>query len=363
MIIESREQANGRQCLLGRCLVGPAARLRARGARLLAAGALSLGLGVAVSGGTGLEGVADPGLRGARSEQQNGDRRVGARPQAAVERVEIEGVENAYRLGPRLYSGGQPEPETGFRALAERGVTTLISVDGATPDVENARRYSLRYVHVPIGYDGLSQAEAWAIAQAVRTSEGPVFIHCHHGKHRGPAAAALAARCVQDWDVNQALDWLNEAGTSPDYKGLFEAVERFEPPTADELDRANIELTERVEVPDFVEGMIQIDERWEHLKAIQAAGFRTPPDQPDLDPPHEALMLVEHYRELQRLDEARERGPEFPEYLQRAERHAQELFQSLARAKDQARSDPGELNILFNKVGQDCTSCHKTYRN
>jgi len=333
-------------------------------AKRLVVSLLGVGFSVTLWAGMALDRAVSSGQPRDGQEQRKGTEAAGRHELGApVDPLELEGIENAFRLGPKLYSGGQPDPEAGFRALAERGVTTVISVDGARPDLEHARRYGLQYVHVPIGYDGLSRQEAWAIAQAVRTSEGPVFIHCHHGKHRGPAAAALAARCAQNWDVNQALDWLNKAGTSPDYKGLFETVERFEPPTADELDRADITLTERVKVPDFVEGMIQIDERWEHLKAIRDAGFRTPPDQPDLDPPHEALMFVEHYRELQRLDEARQRGPDFVEQLRSAETHARRLSRSLARAQDQPPPDPAELNAIFNMVGRDCTSCHKVYRN
>ena len=101
---------------------------------------------------------------------------------------------NAYRLHPRVISGGQPEGEQAFARLKELGVKTVISVDGARPEVELARKYGLRYVHLPHGYDGVPDERASELAKAVRDLPGPVYIHCHHGKHRSPAAATVA--CV-----------------------------------------------------------------------------------------------------------------------------------------------------------------------
>src|SRR4051794_20430730 len=59
-------------------------------------------------------------------------------------------VGNALRVTDNLYSGSSPEGDEGFRSLCEWGVRTVISVDGAAPDVERARRFGLRYVHLPV---------------------------------------------------------------------------------------------------------------------------------------------------------------------------------------------------------------------
>src|SRR5262245_19658660 len=83
-------------------------------------------------------------------------------------RVEAPGLPNAYRLTDRLYSGGNPEGDAGFASLQQLGVRTVISVDGARPDVERARTYGLRYVHLPIGYDGVPEGQALRLARAVR---------------------------------------------------------------------------------------------------------------------------------------------------------------------------------------------------
>src|SRR5262245_48918459 len=61
----------------------------------------------------------------------------------APERLEIRGIENTFRLSPRLYSGGDPHGVEALSALKELGVRTIISVDGAMPDVETARKLGL----------------------------------------------------------------------------------------------------------------------------------------------------------------------------------------------------------------------------
>ncbi len=41
-------------------------------------------------------------------------------------------------------------------------------------------------------HGGISRDQSLTIARAVQDLPGPVFIHCHHGKHRGPTAAVMA---------------------------------------------------------------------------------------------------------------------------------------------------------------------------
>lgn len=48
------------------------------------------------------------------------------------------GIENLFRLGTRLYSGGEPEGEAAFAQLQSPGIKILISVDGSEPNIEAA---------------------------------------------------------------------------------------------------------------------------------------------------------------------------------------------------------------------------------
>src|SRR5512134_2416916 len=64
-------------------------------------------------------------------------------------------LHNLFRATTNVFSGSSPEGDAAFRELIRLGVKTVISVDGAQPDVEAARKHGLRYIHLPIGYDGV----------------------------------------------------------------------------------------------------------------------------------------------------------------------------------------------------------------
>jgi protein tyrosine phosphatase (PTP) superfamily phosphohydrolase (DUF442 family) len=278
-------------------------------------------------------------------------------------KMEAKGLHNVFRLTDRLYSGSSPDGEEGFRSLQQLGVRTVISVDGARPDVEVARKFGLRYVHLPIGYDGVPPEQALRIAKAVRDLPGPVYIHCHHGKHRGPAAAAVAHLCLDDQcGVETALEGMRQAGADPHYTGLYDAPRDLRRPTREELDRVPNEFPEVAQVPALAQLMVSVDERWERLKLVHVAGWKTPPGHPDLDPPHEALQLLEQYTEAARLPEARDRPETFRAWLTEARKSAEALEQSLRVAKDRGKINEKSAEEAFRAVNDSCVRCHAEYR-
>ena len=94
---------------------------------------------------------------------------------------------------------------------------------------------------------------------------------------------------------------------------------------------------------------------------VRAADWQTPPDHPDIDPPHEALQLLEQFREAGRLPAVGARPEEFRRWLAEAESAAQELEAALRPAKAQGRAD-GAAETAFKKVEAACVRCHGTYR-
>ena len=301
-------------------------------------------------------------LHGVRGQGDTPQEPSGGPSPALPERVEVAGVENLFRLSPRLYSGGQPDGRAGFEALKGLGIRTIISVDGARPDAEAARRLGLRYVHLPVGYDGIPRGQAVRLVKAMKDLPGPVFVHCHHGKHRGPAAAALCGVAAEGWKRDQARAWLERAGTDPKYRGLFASVERFAPPTPEELDRVVAgDLPERAEMPGLVEAMVKIDEHWDRLKAVEKAGFRTPQDHPDIDPPHEALLLAERFREQSRHEQAG--GDEFARLMADAGRDSEALEAALRRyGKAPSPAAKREAEAAYTRAGRSCSACHARHR-
>jgi protein tyrosine phosphatase (PTP) superfamily phosphohydrolase (DUF442 family) len=271
------------------------------------------------------------------------------------------GLHNVFRLTDRLYSGSGPDGEEGFRSIAALGVKTVITVDGSAPDVKTAERFGLRYVHLPIGYDGVPRETAVRIARAVRDLPGPVYLHCHHGMHRGPAAAMAAVRCLDDrCPAAAALDFLHAAGTDPAYKGLFASVTAGGAATPAELDRAGGDFPAVAPVADLVRMMVAVDERWNRMKAVRAAGWTMPTAHPDLDPPHEARLLREHFREAARLSDVAKRPDGFRQRLTASEAAAEEL-ERLLREKSSVQVRE-RADAVFKRLSAGCADCHRTYR-
>src|ERR1019366_8057433 len=164
------------------------------------------------------------------------------RPSPAPAKVEAKGLHNVYRITDKLISGSSPVGDDGFRSLKELGIKTIISMDGARPDLDHARKYGLRYVHLPTGYDGISRPQILRLAKAVRDLQGPVYLHCLHGKHRGPAAAAAIHFCLDEkCSVEEAVAQMKLAGTDPNLDQLLKDLVR---PSKQELDQIAADFPE-----------------------------------------------------------------------------------------------------------------------
>ena len=84
------------------------------------------------------------------------------------------------------------------------------------------------------------------------------------------------------------------------YKGLWASALAARPVDKAVLGRVKVEYVETAKVPPMAEAMVEIDQTLDRLKLSAAAGWRTPPAHPDVDPPHEALQLTERLGELSR---------------------------------------------------------------
>ncbi len=277
-------------------------------------------------------------------------------------KIESELLPNAYYLHQRVISGGLPEGEAAFAELARLGVKTVISVDGAKPDVETAKSQGLRYVHLPHGYDGISEERVKELAKAVRDLPGPVYLHCHHGKHRSPAAAAAACVGAGFLEPAQAIDVLRTAGTSEHYTGLYDAARNAKRLEEELLDALDVEFKETVPVAPMAEAMVAMEHTHDHLKHIAAAGWMVPEDHPDLEPQHEALLMQEHFTELLRTDDVKSRDEPFREMLRQSEAAAAKLQSILANEEDHTAAALEMAAQSMETISTHCTACHRAYR-
>lgn len=275
---------------------------------------------------------------------------------------EYPGLHNVVRVSDKLLSGSSPEGDEGFASLQGLGVRTIISVDGARPDVERARKHGQRYVHLPISYAGVPREQALRIARAVRDLPGLVYIHCHHGKHRSPAAAVAVVRCLDGaCTVDQATAVLKQAGTSPHYKGLHAAVNEFQALTPAELDKVPADFPEVAPISDLVQSMVEVEEHWDLLKVVRAADWKVPAKHADLDPLHQARLLREAYEAAAKAPSVQQQA-ELKAWFVDAAKNVQELEKLLQSAKGSEPVDRKAAEAAFQRAGADCTRCHAKYR-
>ncbi len=272
--------------------------------------------------------------------------------------IETRQAQAVFRITPRLYSGAQPDGDAAFAELASLGIRTLVSVDGARPDVVAARRHGLRYVHVPIGYDGISAQRTAQLVKVLSELPAPLYVHCHHGQHRGPAAVAVMAMAREGWSSEQAVAWMRQAGTSTNYPGLYSVVRQFRCPDPQQIEVAG-ELPETAVVPARVVAMVDIDLRWSRLKAWQRLSWKPMPGDAAPTLYQEALQLWESLHELGRQEATQGLSADY--------RRRHTLSEERARALLDETAKPGPPSVerlegLVRGLGETCTGCHREHR-
>jgi protein tyrosine phosphatase (PTP) superfamily phosphohydrolase (DUF442 family) len=263
------------------------------------------------------------------------------------------GLPRVFKLSERIHTGYEPKPNGGLESLKALGVKTIISVDGAKPDVEAAKKLGLRYVHIPIGYDSIPIQSQRAIFKVVKELEGPFYFHCHHGRHRGPASAAIALRADGTADAKAAEGVLVRCGTGKEYEGLWKSVaEYMPPPPGTKLP----ELHETTKLNDLSDAMAVIDRTFDHVELMRKAGWKTPPGHADLSLDHELLILGETMRTAARLN-AKGYGEDMWLRMRESESITFNMRDDVKKGALESAS------MRFDELKQRCTSCHKMYRN
>ena len=275
---------------------------------------------------------------------------------------EYAGLHNVVAYHEGYLSGSVPEGEAGFDTLAGPGVRTIISVDGALPDVAAARARGMRYIHLPIGYNGFDEQRKLQLVRATRDAlhDGPVYIHCHHGRHRSAGAAGTVIASLGWASPDGMIARMKVSGTSPEYRGLYACTASAVVLDERVINAVPADFPEVARPSGFVKGMVDIDAAYEHLKLIQKAGWRVPPNHPDLVPAAEAGRMADLFRVLIEQDRAmqRDRTAEFEAMMHENGLHASVLEEMLLAGE----RDAERLSEQFARVSRSCKDCHVVYR-
>ena len=262
------------------------------------------------------------------------------------------GITSLREVCPGVYSGEEPSGDSEFEELVSLGIKTIVSVDGVLPDLGSARKHGMSYVHIPMGYDEIDLRAQLSLANVAKTRLRPIYVHCHHGKHRGPVAAAILAMSCDSLDKQSALRFLHRAGTSKNYRGLWRAVEDYKKPDPETLLPV---LVERAKVPSLASAMASIDRVYARLSECRTSEWETPTAHPDLTPRQLSLQLREALREARRHLPASAK-PNLKHGLREAETTAAALETALAA------NNAVLATQAFQAVSQSCVVCHQAHR-
>jgi len=120
----------------------------------------------------------------------------------------LDGVRKLYVVDERLWRGAQPGT-TGFRSLAESGVTTVIDLR-PSPDAvrvgRELRALGMESVHLPVT-DGTppSPSQVRRVVDIVENSQGRVFLHCGEGVGRAGTMSAAYKVTTGKASASEAL--------------------------------------------------------------------------------------------------------------------------------------------------------------
>jgi protein tyrosine phosphatase (PTP) superfamily phosphohydrolase (DUF442 family) len=288
------------------------------------------------------------------------------------------GIHNVVAFADGFYSGSVPEGDAGFDSLVALGVKTVISVDGAIPELEKAKARGMRYVHLPIGYDGFDDARKGQLVRAVRDLAKPIYLHCHHGKHRSAGAAGTVGVSL-GWITNDvAIARMKVSGTAEGYKGLWACTAKAAPMMAAAIDAARADFPEVTKPDSMTAAMVTIDEVFDRLKLVEKNAWTVPADHPDLAPAADAGKIADLYRlldgdaHLAALADDAARA-DFRVKMAAGAGLASELETLLAgggpKATGAAESDEAaiaahrkKLSAAMKQLGANCKDCHVKYR-
>ena len=282
----------------------------------------------------------------------------------ATKPEDLHGLHNLFRLSSNVISGSEPHGEEALRELAAMGVKTIISVDGKKPEAEIAAKYGMRYVHVPVEYRGLSEEEVAQLVKTYRELEGPFYTHCFHGKHRGPAAAAIGRLVLDGIAREEAIAEMRQwCGTSPEYEGLYRDVATRVIPTVAESKVYFFDFPSARSFGGIREAMIDIARRDDNVKKLSKGDWAVDPAHPDIDPLNEATKLADTFRVTGTMTEVRDLPQDFHDWLQQSAEKSRTLAEQLAAAKTGDAGAREAAKKTYAEIAKLCTACHTAYRN
>lgn len=281
-----------------------------------------------------------------------------------TEPLEFPTLHNVFHLSENIVSGSEPGDEAALARIASWGVKTILSTDGKAPDAETAAKYGMRYVHVPIQYKGMTEDEQLRIVKVFRELEGPFFVHCFHGKHRGPAAAALGRLALDGASREQALAEMRQwCGTSSKYSGLYWTVACAELPNEETTRNYEWSFPAAQPLDGIAGAMVSTARHFENVLYSDDMDYGIDPLHPDVDPLNEAVILHQIFVQMSAMDEVNQAPDDYRGWMADGERASLELVEALREHRADRPGARERVVDALTAAKQSCLACHTSYRN
>ena len=121
----------------------------------------------------------------------------------AAEPVQVEGVENSYKISDELYRSAQPERE-GFTALQKLGIRSVLNLREYHKDTRKARHTQLHLMAYPVAAGEVTSSDVENCLALIANAPKPVLVHCWHGSDRTGIVVAAYRIVFQNWSVAEA---------------------------------------------------------------------------------------------------------------------------------------------------------------
>lgn len=267
--------------------------------------------------------------------------------------AELPGLHQLVAYTTDVVSGALPETPEAFDSLSRLGIRTILSVDGASTDAQAAEARGMRYVHLPITYAGFDNTRRLELARVLRDLPRPIYVHCHHGKHRSAAAAAAALVTLGELAPEAAQARMKVSQTSPGYKGLWSVVATATTATPDDLDRVVSDFPSCQPPQGLVDAMLRADALLDRLKAAKKSAWPAPAGAaPD------AALLADVLRSMESLSKVQAASDDYRIMLRQNAQAASSLEDTLLNpASTQLERDQSVASLI-----KSCNDCHAAHR-
>jgi len=167
-----------------------------------------------------------------KASPQHSDKKMTLPP--AGSDYEIVGIQEGLagytiKYDAKLYRGGQMTSAKGLEYLETLGVKTIVTITPTDVERKYVGEAGIKLVEVPfVKADGPSKETMDTFLDAVKTSTGPVYVHCHGGTHRAAILAAVYRMSVQGWDYNRtAVEYGTLGGDLKGDHGMLTRISQY----------------------------------------------------------------------------------------------------------------------------------------